>query len=112
MIPQIETLISPITDLTYREDCLSDPGLELRTRLEEKGMQCQRWTDAPSTRHPPHDHPYNHRVLCVKGWIEFKVDDDSYRLEPGDALDLPAEVTHSAITSPESSTKYWLIQPQ
>lgn len=105
-----ESLNEPLLDVDYHPDCVSDPE-DLRIEdLNEAGWDCRSWTDSPSTVHSPHDHPYSHRVLCVSGWIEFSVDGETYRLEPGDALDLPEGVTHSAVTCPEESTEYWLLR--
>lgn len=104
-------LIEPIEDVRYRSDVCSVRSPELRQWIRDQSWTCRTWTDAPSTDHPPHDHPYAHRVLCVSGWIEFTVENRTHRLMPGDTLDLPSGVTHSATTHPEEPTEYWLLQP-
>lgn len=104
-------LAGKIEDVVFRSGCVDRPADSLRERLRRQGCSVRSWTDRPDTRHPPHEHPYSHRVLCVSGWIEFTVKGDTYRLEPGNALDLPGGVTHSAVTCSDESTEYWLLQP-
>ncbi len=104
-------LVEPIEDVRYQSGVCDEVGSELYAGIQNQDWGCQTWTDAPSTDHPPHDHPYSHRVLCASGWIEFTVENNTYRLTPGDAIDLPAGVTHSATTDPNSSTEYWLLRP-
>lgn len=107
-----EVLVRSIEDVTYRSGCVEAPGSRLREWLTSHGWSVRTWTDRPGTDHPPHDHSYSHRVLCASGWIEFTVRSESFRLERGGALDLPEGVTHSARTSPEEPTEYWLLQPR
>lgn len=107
-----EALLDPIDDVVYRPDCVQGSFDGLREYLQNQNWSIRGWTDAPNTTHPPHDHPYAHRVLAVSGWIEFSVGRDTYRLTPGDALDLPRRVQHGAVTSPEGPTEYWLLQPE
>lgn len=104
-------LTEAIDDVVYRSNCVDAPDESLRERLRNQGCTVRSWTDRPDTHHPSHDHPYSHRVLCVAGWIEFTAQGERYRLEPGDALDLPEGVPHSAISSPDGPTEYWLLQP-
>lgn len=106
-----EELVAPIEDVRYRPGLCEDFSQDLRAWIRNQNWNCRTWTDGPSTDHPPHDHPYSHRVLCASGWIEFTARNQSYRLTPGDALDLPSTVTHSATTAPDTSTEYWLLQP-
>lgn len=107
-----ESLVQPIRDVRYRPDCVEATGAELHQWIRDSGWDSRSWTDPPGTNHSPHDHPYSHRVFCVSGWIEFTVGDNTYRLTPGDALDLPSGVTHSALSSPDQSTEYWLLRPE
>ncbi|MFB6344407.1 MAG: cupin domain-containing protein [bacterium] len=107
-----ESLLEPVTSVRFRPDCVEVQGSDSKDRLQEYNWSCQSWTDPPNTNHPPHDHPYGHRVLCVSGWIEFTVAEKSYRLSTGDVLDLPERVKHSAVTSPEEPTTYFLLQPE
>lgn len=107
-----EFLVGPIESVTYGENRVENPDEELKHWIGDQGWTCRTWTDSPGTKHAPHDHPYSHRVLGVTGWIEFTVRDETYRLSCGDTLDLPERVEHSAVTSPEEPTEYWLLQPQ
>lgn len=104
-------LTRPIRAVQFRPDLFTTVSDSLRERLANSGGSVQAWEDPPGAVHPPHDHPYAHRVLCVDGWIEFTVESRVHHLTEGDALDLPAGVTHSAETRPGGPTRYWLIRP-
>lgn len=106
-----DSLLASIDDVRHRPDCVDSIEEELQGWIRERDWSCRVWTDPPETKHPPHDHPYGHRVLCVSGWIEFTVRDSTYRLGPGDALDLPEQVSHAARSAPDCPTEYWLIRP-
>lgn len=103
-------LTEPIDGVVYTSRTLDRVNSEFSTKIKNLGWSCQKWTDSPATEHPPHEHPYAHRVLAVSGWIEFTVNDSDYQLTPGDTLDLPENVTHSAVTAPDSATEYWLLR--
>lgn len=103
-------LVEPIDGVRYQQQSKQDEKT-VRNTIDGAGWSYQSWTDPPGSHHPPHDHPYGHRVLCRSGWIEFTVEDEDYRLEPGDTLDLPAGVTHEATSSPDQPTEYWLLKP-
>lgn len=102
-------MTDPITDVHYHESSVEDFS-RVRSHLEGDDWSVQTWTDPPGAYHSPHDHPYSHRVLCRTGWIEFTVDGESYRLAPGDTLDLPRKVTHEATSNPDVPTEYWLLR--
>lgn len=106
-----EELIEPIPSVRCRRNVVDRVDSHLKEWIEDEGGGCNVWEDPPGAVHTPHDHPYSHRVLVQTGWIEFTVRGDTYRLEAGDSLDLPARVRHEAQTSPEEPTRYWLIQP-
>lgn len=103
-------LIDPITTVKFREECVASVDQSLKQWLSEKDWSYRTWTDSPGTYHAPHDHPYSHRVLVRSGRIEFTVNERTYELTSGDALDLPAGVEHEARSTPDKPTEYWLLQ--
>lgn len=62
-----------------------------------------RWANGPGDIYAEHAHPY-HKVLVVSsGSITFRLPASGEEIElgPGDRLDLPAGVIHSAIVGPQ-----------
>jgi len=106
----MESFIRPIENVSSRSHENVNPDT-LHDYLEENGWSVQTWQDPAGADHPPHDHPYSHRVYVENGTIEFEVRNRTYRLGPGDTLDLPARVEHSATVPQSSSVTYWLLQP-
>lgn len=105
----LEPFLRPIEDVTSRSHDNLNPD-SLRGYLEKNGWTVQTWQDPAGTHHPPHQHPYSHRVYVESGTIEFRVQNDRFRLQPGDTLDLPARVEHSATVPKTSPVSYWLLQ--
>ena len=54
----------------------------------------------PGHQNPPHYHPNCEEILyVVSGTCEHTYGDDSYQLEPGDSIRVPAGVIHHAINN-------------
>ena len=54
----------------------------------------------PGQQNPPHYHPNCEEILyVVSGTCEHTYGDDSYQLEPGDSIRVPAGVIHHAINN-------------
>ena len=75
---------------------------DLRARLEAEGLAPYRWSNAPGDRYAPHTHPYHKTLYVVEGSITFHLPalDRSLELGPGDRLELPAGLLHSAVVGP------------
>lgn len=71
-------------------------------RMIGEGLVPHRWANGPGDVYPPHRHPY-HKVLYVaRGSIRFELQPGgSIDLYPGDRLDLPSGIEHSAVVGPE-----------
>jgi quercetin dioxygenase-like cupin family protein len=79
---------------------------ELRASLEAQQLKVYHWSNAPEDVYTSHTHGY-HKVVCVvKGSIKFDLptQHETYTLKPGDRLDIPAGIRHSAIVGPEGVT--------
>jgi len=74
----------------------------LRHRMESEGLTPYAWSNGPGDRYAAHTHSYHKVIYCVQGTIRFYLPDYNAALElrPGDRLDLPAEVRHSAVVGP------------
>jgi quercetin dioxygenase-like cupin family protein len=75
---------------------------ELRGQMEAEGLKPSAWSNGPGDRYAAHTHSYHKVIYCVAGTIRFYLPDHNAALElrPGDRLDLPAAVRHSAIVGP------------
>jgi quercetin dioxygenase-like cupin family protein len=69
---------------------------ELHTLFEAKKITAERWTAEEFQLFEPHTHEYDKKLWCAEGSIMFLVDGKRFSLQPGDALDLPANTMHEA----------------
>ena len=81
---------------------------ELRDKLTEEGFQVFTWQDAPGEYHSEHSHPSDEVVVVSSGKIIFTIGDASYELEPGDALNLPANTVHTASNQERMPACYFI----
>jgi quercetin dioxygenase-like cupin family protein len=58
------------------------------------------WSNGPGDRYSEHSHPYHKVLFCARGSIRFVCTGEAIDLSPGDRLDIPAGVTHSAVVGP------------
>ncbi len=68
--------------------------------INAEGFWPVSWADPPGESYAPHSHPSDERLYLIEGSLEL-VDvaaAETYRLEPGDKLILPAGTVHSAST--------------
>ncbi|HUF53554.1 MAG TPA: AraC family ligand binding domain-containing protein [Dehalococcoidia bacterium] len=77
----------------------------LEAVLREEGIAATWWSNAPMDRYSPHSHAYHKVLYCARGGITFIVPEaGEFRLHPGDRLDIPPGLVHSAIVGPEGVT--------
>jgi quercetin dioxygenase-like cupin family protein len=77
---------------------------ELRARLVADGFEAHLWRDEPGAYYAPHSHERDERLWLLDGEMTFEVAGRSYRLGPGDRLELPAETPHAAAAGPRGAT--------
>ena len=75
---------------------------ELRAILSSQTMAPFAWGNPPGDQFAEHSHAYHKVLYCLSGSIEFAVPecDANFALRPGDRLDLPAHLRHSARVGP------------
>lgn len=79
---------------------------ELQDLLDKQDLKVYRWSNNPDYVYDGHTHGYHKILYVVEGSIKFdcatyhKV----FNLTPGDRLELPAGVRHSAVVGPEGVT--------
>jgi quercetin dioxygenase-like cupin family protein len=76
--------------------------MELRNLLEDQDLRVYRWSNAPDDVYPAHTHGYHKILYVVDGSIRFDLPthNENIDLKPGDRLELPSGIRHSAIVGP------------
>ena len=69
---------------------------ELIQLFEEKNLSPERWIGDMGEVFEPHAHDQNKRLWCAEGSIEFWINGQKINMLAGDALDIPANISHSA----------------
>jgi quercetin dioxygenase-like cupin family protein len=76
----------------------------LRARLAADGFGAFLWQDAPGAHYQSHAHENDETLWVLTGEIVFEVAGCSYRLGPGDRLQLPAGTRHAATVGANGAT--------
>jgi len=79
---------------------------EMKNQLENEGLSSFLWQDDIGTFYPAHTHSYTEVRWIVSGSITFGVNGEEVTLYSGDRLELPANTSHYAKMSDETSTSY------
>ena len=74
----------------------TEPAIERIFR--EARLSPSRWSNGPGDRYAAHSHSYHKVLYCVRGSIRFLCgsDEELIDLAPGDRLDIPPSLPHSA----------------
>jgi len=70
---------------------------ELVNLLAAKHIDAERWTADEMEIFDPHVHPEDHQLWCAEGSIVFTIGNQRISIQPGDALDIPANTFHEAV---------------
>lgn len=70
---------------------------ELVALLRAKHIDAERWTAEPGTAFEPHVHAFDKKLWCAEGSIIFTIGGQRISMQPGDAMDLPANTMHEAV---------------
>lgn len=69
---------------------------ELESFLRSKDIATERWQADPLEVFEPHVHDYDKTLWCAEGSIILEAENQSFSLQPGDVLEIPAMTMHSA----------------
>ena len=69
----------------------------LETIMRGEGLTPRWWSNGPGEEYASHEHGYHKVLYCAQGSITFATPDGKYELSPGDRLELPAGIPHSAV---------------
>lgn len=74
---------------------------ELESIFRNEGLSPRWWSNGPGDRYGAHSHGYHKVLYCSRGSIRFQLDGGrQIDLAPGDRLEIPPGVTHSAVVGP------------
>jgi quercetin dioxygenase-like cupin family protein len=74
---------------------------DLEALLRHEGLSPRWWSNAPGDRYAAHSHGYHKVLYCARGSIRFELaGGHAIDLAPGDRLDIPPGLTHSAVVGP------------
>lgn len=85
------------------------PSLEaLRAALTGEGFHVYEWADPPGTVYAVHVHDYCEVRWVIRGKLRIGLPEsgEEFTLEPGDRLDVPANVPHWVDVDPVSGVVY------
>ncbi|MDZ7744176.1 MAG: hypothetical protein U5K77_00225 [Candidatus Saccharibacteria bacterium] len=71
---------------------------ELELFLEKHNIQADRWTAEPGEAIPGEASKQDKRLWCAEGTVIYAVNGQDISLQPGDTLDIPAQMYHEAQT--------------
>ena len=85
---------------------------DLRTRMQQQGLDPYSWSNGPHYHYSAHSHSYQKVLYCVRGTIRFTLPDEldasgqptHIDLNPGDCMILPRNTRHSALVGPNGVT--------
>ena len=94
-----------VTVSPWPESASPDEG-RLERALRDEGLVPRWWSSRPGDRFAEHRHAAHKVLYCARGGIRFTIEPAGERLDlrPGDRLDLPAGVAHTAVTGPRGVT--------
>lgn len=69
---------------------------QLRSAMEREGHHCETVTDTPGTRYEMHRHPFDDFVVIVSGKMKLGTPEQTWLMEPGSRIDIPANTSHWA----------------
>ncbi|HEY3081279.1 MAG TPA: cupin [Chloroflexota bacterium] len=74
-----------------------------RALLSSENLAPYAWGNPPNDSYAVHRHPYHKVLVCLSGSIVFDLPElgRSVELSPGDRLDLPPDLLHSALVGPD-----------
>lgn len=70
---------------------------ELLSMFQTKHIDAAPWTAEPMESFEPTVQQHDTHLWCAEGSIIFTVDNQRFSLQPGDALDIPANVFYEAV---------------
>ncbi len=76
---------------------------ELQSVLAKQDLNVYTWSNGPEDVYAGHTHGYHKVLYVVDGSIkfDFPTRHKTITLNPGDRLDLPAGIRHSAVVGPQ-----------
>lgn len=74
--------------------------MSIEERLRAEADDVYSWSNGPGDRYARHSHAYTKILYCVRGSIDFSLDDRVIHLNAGDRMVLSAGTPHAATVGP------------
>jgi quercetin dioxygenase-like cupin family protein len=70
--------------------------------MEREGLETHRWKSESGARYQPQAYDFEKVILVMRGSITFRIPEtgEEVSLNPGDKLELPADIPHEAVVGP------------
>lgn len=78
--------------------------LEIEAIFRKEGLTPRWWSNGPGDHYGGHTHTFHKVLYCVDGSIRFDTLRGAFDLSPGDRLEIPPGVSHSAVVGPSGVT--------
>jgi len=75
--------------------------VSIEQQLRAEADDVYEWSNGPGDRYARHSHAYTKILHCVRGSIDFALDDRVIHLNAGDRMVLPAGTAHAATVGPD-----------
>jgi quercetin dioxygenase-like cupin family protein len=73
----------------------------IEATVAAEGLTARVWSNEGGVAYGRHGHEHHKVLFCVSGSIVFHIDGGDAALGPGDRMELPAGVRHSATVGPD-----------
>lgn len=87
----------------FKDDTPRSNPAAIQRELEEEGLSFYRWGNPAGFEYAAHRHGYHKIIVVQSGSITFHLPqtERTFKLEPGDRLELPAGTLHAARVGPQ-----------
>ena len=75
--------------------------MSIEQRLRAEADDVHGWSNGPGDRYARHSHAYTKILYCLRGSIDFVLDDQLIHLRAGDRTEIAAGTAHAATVGPE-----------
>lgn len=78
---------------------------EAEAQLRQEGCdEVYTWYDSPDFAYAPHAHPTATAHIIIEGQMTITMDGQNLTLTPGQRIDVPANMEHTAVMGPDGCT--------
>ena len=75
--------------------------IELKKSLIKKGYNVYVWSDKPNEHYKSHNHPYDTKLIILRGSMKLTMENRIFELKPGKEFYIKAKEMHGALIGKE-----------